>query len=157
VKPAVGFNESRFSTPFKVESLPNIRQGAHIAVLVGEDCSSAMKGDLELTKRYRAIFFVNASIRRITFEALSLEEAQRLAANWGFGLEGEVTEDPPTESRRPLVMEAFDVASACRVLGDISRTTLYRLLVRGQLERLPATRKVLVTRRSIERFCSKAA
>lgn len=109
-------------------------------------------------KRYRGIFLVEASIRRINFEALSLEEAQRLAAGWGFGLEGETLEDAAVETaHRPVAAEAFDVANACRILGGISRTTLYRLLVRGKLERLTATRKVLVTRRSIERFCSKAA
>lgn len=116
-----------------------------------------MKDDAELTKRYRAVFIVNGSIRRLIFEALSTQEAERLAANWGCGLEGEVDDDPQIQTHRAVAKEAFDVASACRVLGDISRTTLYRLLVKGQLERLPATRKVLVTGRSIERFCSKAA
>lgn len=108
-------------------------------------------------KRYQGIFLVQASIRRITFEAQTLDEARGLAAGWGFGLEGEAEEVATEKGHRPIPVEAFDVASACRVLGDISRTTLYRLLVRGKLERLPATRKVLVTRRSIERFCSKAA
>jgi len=108
-------------------------------------------------KRFQAIYLMQASIRKITFEALNLDEAQRLATLWGFGLEGEATEERASDARRPLAAEAFDVSSACKVLGDISRTTLYRLLLRGQLERLPATRKVLVTRRSIERFCSKAA
>jgi len=116
-----------------------------------------MSADDCTLKRYRAVYIVQASIRRMTFEAQSLEEAQRLAAGWGFGLEGEATEEAAADVRRPVAAEAFDVPSACRVLGDISRTTLYRLLVRGKLDRLPATRKVLVTRRSIERYCSKAA
>jgi len=107
-------------------------------------------------KRYRAIFLQNASIRRIIFEAMNADEAQRLAAGWGFGLEGEESGSLAGETHRSPIAEVLDVASTCRVLGDISRTTLYRLLVRGLLERLPATRKVLVTRRSIERFCSKA-
>ena len=107
-------------------------------------------------KRFRAVFCVQASIRRVTFEALSLDEAQELAATWGFGLEGEASAEPEVETRRHVPTEAFDVKSACRVLGCISRTTLYRLLVKGQLERLPSTRKVLVTRRSIERYCSRA-
>ena len=46
-----------------------------------------------LVKRYRAIFLAEASIRKITFEALSMEEAHRLAAAWGFGLEGEESDD----------------------------------------------------------------
>lgn len=110
-----------------------------------------------LLRRYRAIYLADSSIRNVTFEALCLDEAKRLAAGWGFGLEGEVTEEPQQPQRNAVTPEAFDVASACRIMGDISRTTLYRLLIRGKLERLPATRKVLVTRRSIERFCSQAA
>jgi hypothetical protein len=116
-----------------------------------------MKSDSAVTKRYRAIFIANGSIRKITFEALCSQEAEQLARNWGCGLEGEAVEDAQVDSPRPVAKEAFDVPSACQILGGISRTTLYRLLVRGKLERLPATRKVLVTRRSIERLCSKAA
>ena len=110
-----------------------------------------------LLRRYRAIYVAEASVRNVTFEALSLEEARRLATGWGFGLEGEVTEENSRPQCNAAAPEAFDVTSACRIMGNISRTTLYRLLIRGKLERLPATRKVLVTRRSIERFCSQAA
>ena len=110
-----------------------------------------------LLRRYRAIYLAESCIRNVTFEALCLEEAKHLAAGWGFGLEGEVTEEPHRPKGNTVAPEAFDVASACRIMGDISRTTLYRLLLRGKLERLPATRKVLVTRRSIEQFCSQAA
>lgn len=114
-----------------------------------------MKNDADFTRRYRAIFIINGAVRRLTFDALSPEEAEKLAATWGFGLEGEIGDEPQTHLPRPDVKEAYDVSSACRVLGGISCTTLYRILVRRQLDRLPATRKVLVTRKSIERFCSK--
>jgi hypothetical protein len=106
-------------------------------------------------KRFRAIYLTESCIRKVTFEAPCLDEARRLAAGWGFGLEGEEAEELPQFQSSSFAPEAFDVANACRILGDISRTTLYRLLLRGQLERLPATRKVLVTRRSVERFCSR--
>ncbi len=116
-----------------------------------------MTTDNPLLRRYRAIYLAESCIRNVTFEALCLDEAKRLVTGWGFGLEGEVTEEPHRLKGNTVAPEAFDVASACRIMGDISRTTLYRLLLRGKLERLPATRKVLVTRRSIERFCSQAA
>ena len=116
-----------------------------------------MSGNEIILKRYRAIYLIEGSIRRISFEAFDMDEARRLATKWGFGLEGEATEESITATQTAIAAAAFDVVSACRVLGNISRTTLYRLLVRGKLERLPATRKVLVTRRSIERFCSKLA
>ena len=66
----------------------------------------------------------------------------------------EVSAAETSTPKREVPPVALDVGSACRVLGNISRTTLYRLLVRGRLARLPGTRKVLVTRRSIERFCN---
>jgi hypothetical protein len=111
-----------------------------------------------LLRKYRAIYVAESCIRNVTFEALGCEEAKRLAVGWGFGLEGEVMEEEPQRTKGNVgAVEAFDVASACHIMGGISRTTLYRLLLRGKLERLPATRKVLVTRRSIERFCSQAA
>ena len=96
----------------------------------------------------------------ILFGAKKLPE---LAKGLGQGIKEfkkasrEVTEELHRPQGKTVTPEAFDVASACHIMGDISRTTLYRLLLRGKLERLPATRKVLVTRRSIERFCSQAA
>lgn len=113
----------------------------------------------QFLKRYRAVYLAAACIRRVTFEAACLEEAQRLATGWGFGLEGETEEEPCTVAvpHKSALPEAYGVEDACRVMGGISRTTLYRLLVRRKLERVPATRKVLVTRRSIERFCAQGA
>ena len=90
-----------------------------------------MAADHLLLRRYRAIYLAESSIRQVTFEALCLDEARRLAAAWGFGLEGEATEEPSRSPQCAIAPEAFDVASACRIMGDISRTTLYRLLVRG--------------------------
>ena len=116
--------------------------------------SEAMNGNGSAFRSYRAVYVAKSSIRKVTFEAFSLDEAQCLAAVWGFGLEGEVCGEGNNAYGHPVGPEAYDVTKACRILGDISRTTLYRLLIRGKLERLPATRKVLVTRRSIERFCS---
>ena len=120
-----------------------------------EGRAEAMNGNGSLFRRYRAVYVAASTIRKVTFEACSLDEAQRLATVWGFGLEGEVVGEGDDTQGQAVGPEAFDVTKACRILGDISRTTLYRLLLRGKLERLPATRKVLVTRRSIERFCSR--
>jgi hypothetical protein len=105
---------------------------------------------------YQAIFVTNGMIRRVTFEAMNQEEAQQLAALWGCGLEGEAKQ-PSKMPIAPTLPEAYEEPVARQLLGNISRTTLYRLLVRGKLERVKDTRKVLVTRRSIERFCSRAA
>jgi hypothetical protein len=46
--------------------------------------------------------------------------------------------------------EAYPLSVAQKLLGGVSRSTIYRDLFNGRLERLPHTRRVLITRRSIE-------
>lgn len=102
---------------------------------------------------FSAIFIKNGNIRRITFEAPNLSEAQSLAAAMGCGLEGAISA-PSINKPHEVQQKAYDEKTARQMLGGISRTTLYRLLLRGKLERVKDTRKVLVTHRSIERFCA---
>ena len=82
-----------------------------------------------------------------------MEDARKFAATLGFGLIGEA---PVVANQSNIVAferpDAFDVPQARHKLGGISRSTLYRLLKRGKLSRLTDTRKVLITRRSIERY-----
>jgi hypothetical protein len=107
-------------------------------------------------KQFSAVYVWNTEIRKIDFESASDEEAKNISAKWGFGLEGE-TRSLRSDAVVPARPEAFDEETTRKLLGDISRSTLYRLILRGKLNRVPATRKVLVTRRSIERFCAEAA
>lgn len=107
--------------------------------------------------QYRAIYVVAGSIRRITFEAANLEEARRLATTWGFGLEGEAPAEISRRQEKDAAPAAVDARTACRLLGGISRAMLYRHIARKILHRLPDTRKILVTRASIERYCARAA
>lgn len=102
-------------------------------------------------KKYSGIHVAAGEIRRIVYEARDIVEARQFAAQWGVGLEGEAVafsgESPP-----PLP-EAYDEKTARYLLGGISRTTLYAELATGRLQRLSGTRRVLVTRRSIEHRC----
>ncbi|WP_138223267.1 helix-turn-helix domain-containing protein [Nibricoccus aquaticus] len=102
---------------------------------------------------FSALFINNGKIHQITFKAPDIDAAANLAAALGCGLEGEATTSQATPPPS-LLPEAVDEKNARHMLGGISRTTLYRFLVRGKLERVAGTRKVLVTRRSIERFCA---
>lgn len=100
-------------------------------------------------KTFNGIYIIGGSVRRMTIEAETLDEAKTIAGPWGVGIEGEggsIAGPPP-------IPEAYNEADARDLLGKISRTSLYRMLVRGDVERLPGTRKVLVTRLSIEQFC----
>lgn len=100
-------------------------------------------------KRFSAVYVSDTEIRRLTFEAKDEAEAKRLATKWGVGIEGETNH---TETPTPLP-EAYDQETARRLLGGISRTTLYAELCLGRLERVPDIRRVLITRRSLERRC----
>ncbi len=109
-------------------------------------------------KMFQAIHVAEGSIRPLSFEAVDLEDARKFAATLGFGLIGEA---PVVANQSNIVAferpDAFDVPQARHKLGGISRSTLYRLLKRGKLSRLTDTRKVLITRRSIERYLACAA
>lgn len=107
---------------------------------------------------YEAIQIENSLIRKVWFEAQSPDDARAFALKCGLGLQGE---GPPiaASDAAPTFdpVAAFDVPRACQHLGGISRTSLYRLLVRGKLSRLKHTRKVLVTRRSINRYLDSSS
>lgn len=102
-------------------------------------------------KKFSGIYVAAGEIRRVVYEAKDISEARQLAAKWGVGIEGEAVAFPG-ESPPPLP-EAYDEKTARYLLGGISRTTLYAELATGRLTRLSGTRRVLVTRRSIERRC----
>lgn len=102
-------------------------------------------------KKFSGLYIVEGEIRRIVYEARDLPEARELAGRWGVGLEGEAV-GFPGQSPAPLP-EAYDEKTARYLLGGISRTSLYAELATGRLQRLAGTRRVLVTRRSIERRC----
>ncbi len=100
-------------------------------------------------RKFSGIYVADGEIRRVILEARDITEARQLAAKWGIGIEGEAIgfsgECPP-----PLP-EAYNEKTARYLLGGISRTTLYAELATGRLKRLAGTRRVLVTRQSIER------
>ena len=102
-------------------------------------------------KKFSGVYLSEGQIRRVVFEAKDGGEAQLLAKQWGMGIEGEA--DAFAGEVPPPLPEAYDEKTARHLLGGISRTTLYTELATGRLERLSGTRRVLVTRRSIERRC----
>jgi hypothetical protein len=98
---------------------------------------------------YSAVYPVSGSLRRMFFEAATEQEARDFCARCGAGLEGPATQpalSPAEES------EYADEKTARRLLGGISRSTLYREIALGHLDRAPGIRKVLVTRQSIRRW-----
>lgn len=93
---------------------------------------------------YAAVIPVKGELHRIYFDASDVEEARQVAIACHAGLEGEARRP---ESPAPV---AFDMKEARSLLGGVSRATVYNWLAEGRLERVPGTRKVLITRSSIE-------
>jgi hypothetical protein len=98
--------------------------------------------------RFSAIYIDAGTVHRMTFEATDINAAKVQAEKWGVGVDGEA---PGTEESAPPQAEAYDLATARRILGNVSRATVYRWLLLGELKRVAGTRKVLITRESIER------
>ena len=96
------------------------------------------------------------NIRKITFKAATFGEAHELAKKWGIGLRGEfeIASELVDAVPTPPPPEAYNVEDTCRMLGGVSRVTLYRWVVKGLLKRVSKTRKVLITRDSIIRRVS---
>jgi ribosomal protein L34E len=95
---------------------------------------------------YAAIKVRNGTTRRMTIQAVDEAEALALCVECGAGLEGIA----PSQNAEEVAL-AYDEKTARRLLGNISRTTLYKELHAGRLERVPAPRRVLITRASLER------
>jgi hypothetical protein len=99
---------------------------------------------------WSAVYVANGALRRMNFEASDEAEARDFAIRCGAGLEGESTR---SESRFEPLPVAYDAKTARRLLGGVSRSALYKELVLGRLERVPGTRRVLITRTSLEQRC----
>jgi hypothetical protein len=98
--------------------------------------------------RYCAIIPVRACLRRIFFDAADEDDARLVAASCNAGLQGEALTPNPAPAEPPI---AYDQRKARELLGGISRATLYNWVAVGKLERVPDTRRVLITRSSLER------
>lgn len=98
-----------------------------------------------VSNTFTAIAIVDGAFVKVRFEASSLTEVRDL-----LGLSTPVPDDSVIATKAALEPYAYTVAEACALLGGIGRTSLYRLLARGKLKRLPHTRRVLVTRVSLE-------
>jgi hypothetical protein len=96
---------------------------------------------------YSAITIADGNIRRMWFEAPGEAEAKAFAVRVGAGLEGPAIR--PELKGDPLP-EAYNQEASRRMLGGISKSTLYREIQDGKLQRLPGTRRILITRASIE-------
>jgi hypothetical protein len=96
-------------------------------------------------KTFHGFFLVGGVVRRVTLEANDLYEAQDIGRSWNASIEGEHIDLAP-----PLPL-CVNLKEASRLLGGVSRVTLYRWMWAGELDRVPDTRRVLITRASLEK------
>ena len=90
---------------------------------------------------------------KLKFEAPDENAALAIAKHYGGGLVGEAT--ATFQNVRPVEPEAFDLAATKQVLGGLGRSTIYRLLKEGELERVPGLGRVLITRKSVRKLLDK--
>jgi len=100
-------------------------------------------------REYSALVPVAGRLVRIHFDAID----ERDALNVAMACRGGLTPDAGEPVAPGPV--AYDVKKARELLGGISRATVYAWLAVGRLERVPGTRRVLITRTSIERVASR--
>lgn len=86
--------------------------------------------------------------------ALDEVEARAFSKQNGLGFHGAYAGGPSNQAPNKQLSEpkAVDVAGACRLLGGVARSHVESLIHRGLLDRLPDTRRVLVTMKSINRY-----
>jgi hypothetical protein len=106
--------------------------------------------------KYAGVFVTAGGVRQITFEAENAEEAKQLAQRWGVGVTGEAREHAAEVREEP---QSYDEKTAgVLITGNpekpLSRASLYRLVAVGSLTRVPSTRRFLITRKSLEAYCS---
>lgn len=97
-------------------------------------------------KRFAAVMVCDGTLRHVTFEAVDESEAQAIAKKWDVGFAGEAAPEPIIKSTDP---EAFCLEDTQRMLGGVSRATIYRWMEIGRLHRVRDTRRVLITRKSV--------
>ena len=111
------------------------------------------------TRVWSALYIEDGDVRRLWFEAPSEEKARDFARRCGAGLEG-ASDRPDTTVPLP---EAYDEVTTRKLLGGVrddgtpgvSRSFLYKELTLGRLERVPGTRRLLITRASIEKWAPR--
>lgn len=101
-------------------------------------------------KLFSAVFIENGVLRHMWFEAVDESEARSTCSRLGAALEGETARLQVEHEPMP---ELYNAETARRILGGISRSTLYKEIVLGRLERVPGIRRILITRSSLERRC----
>lgn len=111
--------------------------------------SAGAAHEVPVQRTFAGVYIHDGQVRRMTFEATNSNEAQALASDWGVGVDGEVERKQAAAAEVPM---AFDLAAVRRILGGVSRSQIYVWLTLGRLERLPGTRRVLITRASVEKF-----
>jgi len=97
---------------------------------------------------YSALVPCRGRLIRIWFDAVSEEDALSVAQACHGGLEG------PSPAPAPEQL-AVPIKKARELLGGVSRATIYNWLAVGQLDRVPGTSRVLITRSSIERAAAQ--
>lgn len=103
-----------------------------------------------MSTQFAAVIPFRGELRRVYFDAADAEEARGIAMACNAGLEG------PAQRPEVPAPVAFSLNEARELLGGVSRATIYNWVALGRLERVAGTRRLLLTRESIERAARPA-
>lgn len=103
---------------------------------------------------FAAVYIESGRILRLWFEAPDETAARAFCLRCNAGYQGPSA--GPALPKAAPVAEAYNAKTARAMLGGVSAMTLYRWIALGELDRVQGTRRLLITRSSIERKCGKA-
>ncbi len=95
---------------------------------------------------FAALVPLAGKARRITFDADDSADALGVAVACGAILDGEAIKP---EDQKPI---AYDLPTTRRLLGNVSRGTIYNWSAVGRIERVPNLRTILFTAKSVDNF-----
>lgn len=101
-------------------------------------------------KTYEGVYIEESTLCSVFFRAKDRNSALKTCKRLGLGLKGE---SEGFRAKHNSIQPMFcDAKTAMNLLGGISRSTLYKELTLANLQRVPGTRKILITLDSIKKW-----
>jgi hypothetical protein len=103
-------------------------------------------------KTFAGNLVLNGHTHLMSFAATNEEQALALGTKYDFAVNGETVPFAAVAVTAEPELPYYNLEDAVKRLGNVTRQTIYKWCVTGRLERIPGTRKILITRASLERM-----
>jgi len=101
-------------------------------------------------KMYEGIYIEESALCNVFFKAKDRDTAMKTCKRLGLGLKGEA--EGFRTKQNSIEPVYCDSKTTMTLLGGMSRSTLHKELILQNLERVPGTRKILITLDSIKKW-----